>query len=61
MPAQLLPTLHGAAVPSPFRLRYLEPYAGAARTWLHGDAEVIDTTHVTPAQAAPQIAEAVKS
>ncbi|GAA0413357.1 AAA family ATPase [Microbispora corallina] len=47
--------------PSPFRLRYLEPYAEAARTWLHGEAEVVDTTHLTPAQVALQIAEAVKS
>lgn len=36
-------------------------YAEAARTWLHGEAEVVDTTHLTPAQAALQIAEAVKS
>ena len=43
--------------PSPFRLKYLEPYAEAARTWLHGEAEVIDTTHLTPAQAAQQIAD----
>ncbi|GLX05691.1 ATP-binding protein [Microbispora sp. NBRC 16548] len=47
--------------PSPFRLRYLEPYAEAARAWLHGEAEVVDTTHLTPAQVALQIAEAVKS
>lgn len=46
---------------SPFRLQYLEPYAEAARTWLHAEAEVVDTTHLTPAQAALQIAEAVKS
>jgi hypothetical protein len=46
---------------SPFRLKYLEPYAEAARTWLPGAAEVIDTTHLTPAQAARQIAAAVKS
>ena len=46
-------------VPSPFRLKYLEAYAEAARTWLHRDAEVVDTTHLTPAQAARQIAEAV--
>ncbi len=26
-----------------------------------GEAEVVDTTHLTPAQAALQIAEAVKS
>ncbi|MFK0121478.1 hypothetical protein [Streptomyces sp. NPDC090994] len=42
-------------------LQYLEPYAEAARTWLHAEAEVVDTTHLTPAQAAQQIAEAVKS
>jgi hypothetical protein len=48
-------------VPSPFRLKYLEPYAEAARTWLHRDAEVIDTTNLTVAQAALQIAAAVKS
>ncbi|MEV7326644.1 AAA family ATPase [Micromonospora sp. NPDC093244] len=42
-------------VPSPFRLKYLEPYAEAARTWLHAEAEVVDTTHLTPAEAAQQI------
>ena len=47
-------------VPSPFRLAYLEPYAEAARTWLHNDAEVIDTTHLTPAEAARLIADAVE-
>ncbi|RHA38822.1 AAA family ATPase [Cellulomonas rhizosphaerae] len=45
--------------PSPFRLQYLEPYAEAARTWLHAEAEVVDTTHLTPDQAARQIADAV--
>lgn len=49
------------AVPSPFRLKYLEAYAEAARTWLHDEAEVVDTTHLTPAQVALQIAEAVTS
>ena len=49
------------SIPSPFRLKYLEPYAEAARTWLHGEAEVVDTTHLTPAEAALQIAEAVKA
>jgi hypothetical protein len=43
---------HGAGV---------EPYAAAARTWLHDEAEVVDTTHITPAEAARQIAAAVKS
>ncbi|MBC3987845.1 AAA family ATPase [Streptomyces sp. AC563] len=46
--------------PSPFRFRYVEPYAEAARTWLHAEAEVIDTTHLTPAEVALRIAEAVK-
>jgi hypothetical protein len=48
-------------IPSPFRLKYLELYAEAARTWLHGEAEVVDTTDLTADQAALQIAEAVKS
>ena len=48
-------------IPSPFRLNYLEVYAEAARTWLHAEAEVVNTTHLTPAQAAQQIAETVKS
>ncbi|MFE9406428.1 AAA family ATPase [Streptomyces sp. NPDC006530] len=46
---------------SPFRLQYVEPYAEAARTWLHREAEVVDTTHLTPEQTAQHIAEAVKS
>lgn len=45
--------------PSPFRLKYLEDYAEAARTWLHDEAEVVDTTDLTPAQAALQIVDAV--
>jgi hypothetical protein len=47
--------------PSSFRLQYLEPYAEAARTWLHAEAEVVDTTGLTPAQAASQIANAINS
>ncbi|MFD4560752.1 ATP-binding protein [Streptomyces sp. NPDC058469] len=47
--------------PSAFRLAYLEPYAEAARTWLHREAEVVDTTHLTPAQAARRIAESVQN
>lgn len=46
--------------PSPFRLKYLDAYAEAARTWLHSEAEVVDTTQLTPAEAAQRIAEAVK-
>ena len=45
---------------SPFRLQYLEPYADAAKTWLHGEAEVIDTTRLTPDATAEQIIEALK-
>ena len=44
---------------SPFRLHYLEPYAEAARTWLHDEAEVVDTTRLTPDQAAQQIVRAI--
>lgn len=47
--------------PSAFRLEHLEPYAEAARTWLHADAEVIDTTRLTPTQVAQRIVEAVKN
>ncbi|MFF8479397.1 AAA family ATPase [Streptomyces antibioticus] len=46
--------------PSLFRIDHLEPYAEASRTWLHKEAEVIDTTHLTPTEAAGQIAEAVQ-
>jgi hypothetical protein len=45
--------------PSTFRSAYLEPYAEAARTWLHEDATVIDTTGITPDQAAQQITDSV--
>ncbi|QRP49596.1 AAA family ATPase [Amycolatopsis sp. FDAARGOS 1241] len=60
------PTLRGRierehAIPSPFRLKYLEPYAEAAGTWLHAEAEVVDTTHLTAAAAAAQIAQDLKS
>ncbi|HET7660744.1 MAG TPA: ATP-binding protein [Oryzihumus sp.] len=44
--------------PSTWRLGYLQPYAEAARTWLHDEAEVVDTTHLTLAQAAAKIAQA---
>lgn len=46
-------------IPSPFRLRYLAPYAEAARTWLHAAAEVVDTTHLTQAETARRIAATV--
>lgn len=44
--------------PSAFRMQYLEPYAEAARGWLHEEAEVVDTTNRSPAEAAALIAEA---
>lgn len=47
--------------PSTWRLSYLEPYAEAARTWLHDEADFVDTTHLTPTQAATRIAQAVAS
>lgn len=47
--------------PSPFRLKYLADYAEAARAWLHSEAVVVDTTDLTPAQAAQQIADAARS
>ena len=60
-PQTLRARIQGATpIPSPFRLRHVEPYAEAARTWLHRDAEVVDTTHLTPAQAAARIAGALE-
>ncbi|WP_430782256.1 ATP-binding protein [Actinoplanes sp. G11-F43] len=46
-------------VPSPFRLRYPEPYAEASRTWLHAAAEVVDTTDLTPEQTAVRVTKAL--
>jgi hypothetical protein len=45
--------------PSEFRLEYMEPYARAARDWLHDDAEVVDTSHVNAEAVAGRIAQAV--
>lgn len=58
--ATLLGRIESHGIASPFRLQYVEPYAEAARTWLHGEAEVIDSTHITPAAAAQQIADALQ-
>jgi len=45
---------------SPFRLAHLEPYAEAARTWLHAAADVVvDTTQLAPAEVAQRVARAV--
>jgi hypothetical protein len=46
-------------IPSPFRLQYLDLYAEAARSWLHREAVVVDTTQLTAGQAAAQIAETI--
>ncbi len=45
--------------PSAFRFSRVEPYAEASRTWLHAEAEVVDTSRITPAEAADRIAGAV--
>lgn len=46
-------------LPSDFRLAHVTPYADAAATWLHDDAEVIDTTGVEPAEVAARLAALV--
>jgi predicted kinase len=45
--------------PSSFRFSHLTPYAEAFDTWLAEDANVIDTTKLTPSQAAEAIAASV--
>jgi nicotinate phosphoribosyltransferase len=47
--------------PSTFRYEYVEPYAEAFRTWLSDDAEVIDTTHLSPEDTAQRIAASVST
>jgi hypothetical protein len=47
--------------PSSFRLAHVDAYAEAARTWLHTDAEVIDTVAVTPEHVAGMIADALSN
>ncbi|WP_395310336.1 AAA family ATPase [Mycobacterium sp. AMU20-3851] len=44
---------------STFRIDHLDAYAAAARTWLHDEAEVVDTTNLAPEEVARQIAGAV--
>lgn len=44
--------------PSTFRLTYLEPYAEAL-SWLQDQAEVIDTTRLSPAQVARRNVDAI--
>ncbi|MFJ9691888.1 AAA family ATPase [Kitasatospora sp. NPDC101183] len=45
---------------SRFRLKHLEPYAEAARGWLHAEGEVVDTTDLAPDEVARRIAGAVR-
>jgi predicted kinase len=45
--------------PSTFRFSRVEPYAVAAREWLHAAAEVVDTTHAGAEETARAIARAV--
>ncbi|MEZ5088036.1 MAG: hypothetical protein R2722_17980 [Tessaracoccus sp.] len=42
-------------------MKYLEPYAEAYHGWLRDAAEVIDTTRLTPTEAAHQIATAARA
>ncbi len=44
--------------PSTFRLAHLEPYAEAHRTWLQHQAEVVDTTDLSPAEVAQRVVSA---
>lgn len=41
--------------PSSFRFDHVAPYYEAARTWLHNEATVVDTTHRDPDAAAKHI------
>lgn len=45
--------------PSTFRLNYLDAYAEATNSWLHDQAQVIDTTRTDAHQAAKAISDAV--
>jgi hypothetical protein len=46
---------------SPFRISHLELYDQASQGWLHESAEVVDTTHLAPAQVAQQIAKSIQN
>lgn len=45
--------------PSAFRFKYLRSYDEAFRAWLSEEAHVIDTTAITPEQAASEITAAI--
>lgn len=46
---------------SRFRLDHLAPYVRAARGWLHEQADVIDTTTLSPAEVAQQIVTSLRA
>lgn len=46
--------------PSSFRFSYVAPYEGAFQGWLRNEARVIDTTELTPGQAASVIVEEIQ-
>jgi hypothetical protein len=45
--------------PSEFRHDYVDAYVEAASTWLHAEAEVVDTTHAAAPEVARRIAALV--
>jgi broad-specificity NMP kinase len=46
--------------PSEFRFAHLDLCAEAARSWLHDEAEVVDTTDLTPGEVAHEIADSLR-
>ena len=45
--------------PSPFRFSYLEPYSEALTTWLSDEADIVDTTALTPAHVARRVVDSL--
>lgn len=45
--------------PSAFRRAHLPVYSEAARSWLHDEGQVVDTSHLSPPEVAQRIAEAL--
>lgn len=45
--------------PSSFRYSYLTAYAEASQTWLHREAQVVDTGDLTPSEAASETVKAL--
>jgi hypothetical protein len=43
--------------PSAFRLQHLDPYEAALAGWLRREAEVVDTTALTPGETAQRVVE----